>query len=186
MNIFNIIEISHNYVSKVLRIGEIAIDATAGHGNDTIFLAKLLGKEGHVYAFDIQKSAIDSTNEKLIKSELKCNVSLIKDSHENIGNYVNNNIGCAMFNLGYLPQSDQNIVTCGQTTIIAIQECINLLRIEGIISICVYTSHPGGRAEALIVEDYLEKIDKKNFKVLKYFCLNDKTSPYLVFIYRIK
>ena len=45
--------------------GETVVDATAGNGNDTQFLAELVGENGHVLAFDIQQAALDSTAERL-------------------------------------------------------------------------------------------------------------------------
>ena len=36
-------------LEKAVSPGDIAIDATAGNGHDTLFLAKLVGENGHVY-----------------------------------------------------------------------------------------------------------------------------------------
>lgn len=186
MNIFNITEISHKTVAMFLQEGEVAIDATAGHGMDTVFLAKQVGEEGHVYAFDIQDRAITSTEGRLLMEGLKSRTSLIKDSHENIDQYVKGTIGCAMFNLGYLPNGDKTIITCPTSSVIAIKKCIDLVKIKGVISICIYTSHEGAKQEATLVEEFLIKLPKKNYKVLKHFSLNDENSPYIVFIYRMK
>lgn len=186
MNIFNITEISHKTVSMFLKKGEIAIDATAGHGMDTLFLAKQVGRDGHVYAFDIQKCAITSTEGRLIIEGLRHRTSLIEDSHEHIDCYVKDPIGCAMFNLGYLPKSDKTIITSGRSSVIAIKKCTDLLKLKGIISICIYTSHDGAKEEATLVEGFLQQLSNKKYKVLKYGSLNDESSPYIVFIYRIK
>ncbi|WP_222597737.1 methyltransferase domain-containing protein, partial [Streptococcus pneumoniae] len=45
--------------------GDIVVDATMGNGHDTQFLAELVGENGHVYAFDIQESAVANTKERL-------------------------------------------------------------------------------------------------------------------------
>lgn len=39
-------------------MGDTVIDATAGNGHDTVFLAQLVGRQGRVWAFDVQSSAL--------------------------------------------------------------------------------------------------------------------------------
>ena len=126
--------------------GETVVDATAGNGNDTLFLAELVGENGHVYAFDIQQAALDSTAKRL--GELNERVSLILDSHENVEKYVNGQIGGAVFNLGYLPHSeDLSIVTKPDSTIKAIHTMLGMLKKGGIIAVSVYDGHEGGAEE---------------------------------------
>lgn len=48
-------------LSSVITEGDTAVDATAGNGHDTLFLAQLVGDSGAVYAFDIQQQAVDAT-----------------------------------------------------------------------------------------------------------------------------
>ena len=54
---------SHEIVERLVKEGDIVVDATAGNGNDTVFLAKLAGENGKVYAFDIQEKALSKTKE---------------------------------------------------------------------------------------------------------------------------
>ena len=54
-------ELSLNILSEYISKGDIVIDATAGNGHDTLALAKLVGLEGTVYAFDIQEIALQKT-----------------------------------------------------------------------------------------------------------------------------
>ena len=56
------------FILEHLSEGEVAVDFTMGNGNDTLFLSKTVGKKGRVYAFDIQESALEST-ERLLKNE---------------------------------------------------------------------------------------------------------------------
>ncbi len=56
---------SHDMIQKIVLPGDIVIDATAGNGNDTLFLAGLVGETGRVYSFDIQARAIEKTRKKL-------------------------------------------------------------------------------------------------------------------------
>lgn len=57
----SLVELSHEILSEVLKEGDIAVDCTAGNGNDTIFLAKAVGSMGNVFSFDIQDIAIGNT-----------------------------------------------------------------------------------------------------------------------------
>ena len=47
------------------------VDGTLGNGHDTVFLAKLVGPNGHVYGFDIQEQAIVSTKKRLDRTQIK-------------------------------------------------------------------------------------------------------------------
>ena len=59
------------------------------------------GKEGRVYAFDIQKKALEITRSKLIAENLLDHVLMINDGHENMDKYVSGRVDVVMFNLGY-------------------------------------------------------------------------------------
>ena len=43
-------------VGQVLRPGDMAVDATAGNGADTLALARMVGPRGVVHAIDVQVS----------------------------------------------------------------------------------------------------------------------------------
>lgn len=45
------------FIREQVQPGDICIDATMGNGNDTLLLSSLCGKDGHVFAFDIQEAA---------------------------------------------------------------------------------------------------------------------------------
>lgn len=106
-----ITEIAQKQVAEVLREGDRAVDATAGNGWDTLFLARLVGPDGRVYAFDIQQAALDETAALLRKNKLLERVDLIHAGHEAMASYVKEPVAAVMFNLGYLPGGDHSIVT---------------------------------------------------------------------------
>jgi len=58
--------------------GDTVVDATCGNGNDTAFLASLVGENGRVFGFDIQDKAIANTTKKLTDLNLIDRVTLIK------------------------------------------------------------------------------------------------------------
>src|SRR5699024_11186677 len=122
---------SHHLLEESIEKGETVIDATCGNGNDTLFLSKLVGENGQVLAFDIQEQAIQYS-EQLMSHHQRGNVSFILDSHAHATDYVSpemkGKMGGAIFNLGYLPKSDNTIITQGHSTITAIDTMLQLLK----------------------------------------------------------
>ncbi|MGN0962035.1 MAG: class I SAM-dependent methyltransferase, partial [Clostridia bacterium] len=88
----------HEEASKILFPGAVAVDATMGNGFDTLFLCRKVGKEGRVYAFDIQDTALKETEALLKKAEIGSVARLISDGHENMALYVKEEIQCVLFN----------------------------------------------------------------------------------------
>lgn len=173
----NSLKQSHQYIERFVEPGDIVIDATAGNGNDTVFLAKLVGENGRVFTFDIQKIAIENTREKLLSLGLMDRVELINDGHENLDKYIKNNIKAVMFNLGYLPGGNHNIATKAETTISAIEKSMELLVTGGLISIVIYYGGDTGFEEKNELLEYLEKIDSKKFTVMKTDFINQPNCP---------
>ena len=46
-------DLAHDAVRAMLHHGDIAINATAGNGRDTLFLLQCVGTTGRIFAFDI-------------------------------------------------------------------------------------------------------------------------------------
>ena len=51
----NPVETVKRIMTYTIKEGQIAIDCTVGNGNDTLFLASLVGENGRVYGFDINQ-----------------------------------------------------------------------------------------------------------------------------------
>lgn len=175
-----ILNYAHHLLEESVNEGEIVIDATCGNGNDTLFLSKLVGNEGHVLAFDIQEQAIQNTAQ-LISDNGFDNVSVIHDSHAHIEKYLPKNmnkpIAGAIFNLGYLPKSDKTIITEGQSTITAVDTILDHLKKDGLVVIVVYHGHEGGKSEKELVLKHVVHLDQKEYSVLKYGFINQKNNP---------
>ncbi|MFX3675035.1 MAG: class I SAM-dependent methyltransferase [Paenisporosarcina sp.] len=167
------------YVKTLLKSavspGDTVIDATAGNGYDTLFLAQLVGPTGHVYAFDVQKTAIDSTLLRL--GEHRNHATVIQTGHEMISSYVTDEISAAVFNLGYLPGSDHEIITRPETTIKAIESCLHLLKVGGLVVLVVYQGHVGGEVERDFLLDYVKSLPQSYVHVLKYEFINQQNHP---------
>ena len=170
---------SHSLLKKYLIKDSVTIDATCGWGNDTLFLAPLSKK---VYAFDVLEEAIEKTKE-LCKDFN--NIEYILDGHQNVLNYVKEEVGGAIFNLGYLPKGSKEKTTLVSTTLKAVSDILKILQKDGIVVIVFYPGHPEGKRESIEVLEYLKKLDQHEFDVMKYEFINQiNDPPFLVGIMR--
>ncbi len=171
----------HDIIRSAVKSGDTVIDATAGNGNDTAFLAGLVGDEGKVYSFDIQQTAVDRTMEKLCNEKLENRVTLICDGHEHMSRHIPEhlaeNIKAIMFNLGYLPSGDHHIGTKGSTTIEAIKSAMKLISVNGIITIVIYYGGDSGFEEKEQVLEFLHGINCKQFTVSRTEFINQINCP---------
>ena len=172
-----ITDINKIYLEDILQEGDIVVDATMGNGYDTKYLAEKVGKNGFVYAFDVQEEAIKSTSKKLEKENLSSRVKLILDGHENMDKYVDKEVSCVLFNLGYLPRAKHQIITQPITTIKAIEHSLRLLKPHGIVSIAIYTGHPGGMEEKNTIYEFVKNLDQSEFNVLECGFINQINNP---------
>lgn len=142
---------AHEAVAAVLRPGDLAVDATAGNGHDTCFLAEGVGPGGRVVAFDIQAEAVEATRRRLREAGLDERVEVLGESHARIAGRVPAGVGAVMFNLGYLPGGDHGIITRTAETLEALEAAAGLLRPGGVLTVVCYPGHPGGEEEAAAV-----------------------------------
>ncbi len=176
------LSITHFYIKESVKPGDTVIDATMGNGNDTLFLAKLAGENGHVTAFDIQQAAVEKTSALLEKHGLLQRVKLVCDGHENMEKYVSEPVSAVMFNLGYLPGGDHSIATRHETTTAALEAAMRLLRPGGIITVGVYYGGDSGFEEKEAVMKFFETIDFKEYTVLLHDYINRPNCPPLAVI----
>ncbi len=179
MNIEGVLSFAKTLLARSIKPGDIAIDATVGNGHDAVFLAELVGVTGHVYGFDIQKEAIDQSLKHLFENGLQDRVTLHLLGHENVQSILTNpiSIGGAIFNLGYLPGGNKEIVTTPKTTISAVQQIYSLLKPGGIIVIVIYHGHEGGAFERDMLLNYVKQIDQQDAHVLCYQFINQGNYP---------
>lgn len=175
----NPLSFSHKVIDSIVSENDYVIDATVGNGHDTLFLSKLVGKNGKVLGFDIQKQAIQSTKKRLSKADSINQVQLIQDGHENMASYLTKGkkVSAIMFNLGYLPKGDKEIVTKAETTVIAIKQALSLLKKGGVLSIMVYYGHPGTNGEKEAVDQLVQDIPQEKFESLSYKFVNQRNNP---------
>ena len=171
----------HAHLASIIQEGDRVIDATVGNGHDTLFLARSIGHNGHLYGFDIQEQAIIHSLESLAAHQLTSRVTLLQKSHEFMDDYIpdrdHGRIKTVIFNLGYLPGSDKSITTLPESTISALNVALNLLSDDGIISILAYTGHPGGSEECNAVKRWAGKLPADTYKTSIINLLPDHQSP---------
>gem|GEM_PF-3290261 len=138
---------AHDLVAAQER-SSLAIDATAGNGHDTEFLARWVGSTGTVWAFDVQSQALLRTAARLeergITVELRLrsakptdqkhhpgNVIGIETDHAQMADHLSQEfqgrVGAVMFNLGYLPGADKSCVTLARSTLAALDAAMVFL-----------------------------------------------------------
>ncbi|MFZ5633663.1 MAG: tRNA (mnm(5)s(2)U34)-methyltransferase [Bacillota bacterium] len=179
------VEWARVFIRPALKQGARAVDATAGNGRDTLFMAANVGPRGHVYALDIQDEALLNTKKRLAGAGLLERVSIFRRGHQDMDQLVKEQVDAVMFNLGYLPGSDRSVTTRPETTREGIKAALNLLKPGGRLSVVVYTGHPGAGAEAEAVAGLLAGLSLTEFNVQKMVFWNSRVhSPELYFVTR--
>lgn len=175
--------LAQDIVGSVITPGDIVIDATAGNGNDTCFLAGCTGADGKVFAFDVQRLALQRTAKRLSDMQHE-QVELLLHDHAKAVNLIpatyHGKVAAVMFNLGYLPGSDQNKTTLPSSTCRAISSLLSILRPGGICTILCYRGHPGGAEETSKVEKQLAALPVTDFLVETYAANKDEKTPLLL------
>ncbi|WP_068780118.1 class I SAM-dependent methyltransferase [Paenibacillus sp. GM2] len=190
MGFLSVLSYAHKLVADRLQPGDLAIDATAGTGADTLFLAKACGRRGRIWAFDIQAEALRLTRERLDREsdDALAQVSLLQQSHaemrEQLPGSTHGRIGAVMFNLGYLPveAADQTLITLPESTIAALETAVSLLRPRGIATIMLYPGHPGGDREAEAVQAWAADLPSSIGQTILYRQIQRPHAPYLIAI----
>ncbi len=172
----NALTLVHNAIKAYVHEGGVCIDATAGRGYDTAFLCELVGDSGSVTAFDVQKDAIESTQNLLESKGL--HARLILDSHANMAQYfADESVDCIVFNLGYLPKGDHSVFTHFESTKEAIESGLKLLKRGGIMTVSVYYGGDSGYEEKDALLPWLKTLDDEKYQVLTTFFFNWKKDP---------
>ncbi|MCS7462992.1 methyltransferase domain-containing protein [Paenibacillus doosanensis] len=186
MGFLSILSFAHKLIQERVAPGETVVDATAGNGVDTVFLAKCVGAAGSVHVFDIQEHALEQTRRRLAK-ELTgpapvhfhlCSHAMLKTQ---LPESAHGQVGAVMFNLGYLPGADESTITTPESTLPALDSALELLRQGGILTIALYTGHEGGEHEAAAVQLWAQQLPQQQFQALEYRFINrDNHPPYLI------
>ena len=175
---FSALNIIHRIIEEKVQPGDICIDATAGRGNDTLFLAKLVGVTGHVTAFDIQQDAVDSTRALLEANGMSDRADVLLKSHSEMDEVCEEGrVSCITFNFGWLPKGDHNIFTNKSTSIPAIEKGMKLLKSGGIMTLIIYYGRETGFEERDALLEYLPTINSGRYTVIEMPFVNRPNCP---------
>ena len=179
MKYHKIIDIGHQIMANYLTDKSICVDLTLGNGYDSLFL---LQKATHLYGFDIQPQSLINTRVLLDKHHISPQkYQLFCDNHSLLLKYLPENIkiDLAVFNLGYLPQSDKKIMTDAQSTLTALKNLLPLMAKNSLILLTCY-KHLEGQLEYLSLKNYLQSLDLKKYNIFIFEYLNKPLSPSII------
>ena len=176
-------EQAHAILRQVIRPGDVTIDATAGNGHDTRFLAELVGQSGHVFAIDVQPEALQQTAALLGEAAL-AQVHLVQRDHAELKTIIprrhHGHVAAVMFNLGFLPGGDRSLATRTDSTVEAIRSALDLLQTGGVLTIIAYPGHSEGAGEAVAVEGLIRNLASADYATAKHAAASGKhTAPML-------
>ncbi len=181
------LRLAKEYWTRHLLPEDTAIDATAGNGQDTLYLAQL--SLSALFALDIQEEAIENTrkllNEHLNGEELG-KITLLHMPHDNL-----RKVPCLtpprliIYNLGYLPGKDKSITTKTESTLRSLESALSILGEKGAVSITCYPGHEEGKKEEDAILGFAESLSPKEWEVRWSRWVNRNRSPSLFWISRL-
>lgn len=180
----------------------VAVDATCGNGNDTLFLARRLreltadtGKEYGVLGLDVQQGALDSAASLLHAQGCRERVGLLLAGHEHLSSLLTAYSGeeerngraapavaAVMYNLGFLPRSDKRVVTRKESTLASLQAAGALLAPGGILAVHAYGGHEGGGEELAAVGLWCTSLPYGDWLAARYAIVNKPHNPEALFL----
>ena len=168
-------------IEGALYDGARAVDATLGNGHDCLWLCGLVGEGGYVYGFDVQEVAVENSRRRLQEAGVESRATLLLDGHQNMLNHIEKgSIDAVMFNLGWLPGAQHGVTTQTSTTLQAVNAALDVLKEEGILTICVYPGHDEGAREREALLTWARSLDEKSYDTMLRCYLNQSKDPPLM------
>lgn len=164
-------------IEPALRPGARAVDATMGNGKDTLWLCRLVGENGKVYAFDVQEEAVARTHALLEAEGVSKRAEFFCRGHERMAETVHEPVDAVVFNLGWLPGAEHGVTTKVETTLAAAESALQILKPDGLVTICVYPGHDEGARELSALDAWAASLDPKRFDALTKRYLNQPGDP---------
>lgn len=164
------VAVSHYFLKSILKEGDTVVDATAGNGFDTVFLAEAVGEEGQVWGFDLQDEALHKAEANLVIEGLSGRVHLIKSDHIRFADQIpaehKGSVGAFLFNLGYLPGGDKEVTTSEPSTLAAFSQALDWIRPGGAVVMVLYPGHAEGLEERNSLLKKASSLPVKNWQCL--------------------
>lgn len=167
-------------IEGALYDGAAVIDATMGNGHDTQWLCELVGENGRVWAFDVQQDAVERTHERLVQAGVESRAVLQCIGHQHMAGVVRQPVDAVVFNLGWLPGAEHGVTTLTQTTLQAVNAALELLKEDGLLTICVYPGHEEGTREKHALIEWAQQLDGRLYDAMLKTYLNQPNDPPLL------
>ena len=177
----NAVEASRLFLAPVLADAACVVDATAGNGNDSLYLCKKTKPECRIWTFDIQAAAIAASGKLFAQHGFTEKVRLIQADHALLREVIREPVDAAIFNLGYLPGHDHSVTTRVESLAPALEALRDLLAPGGRIAIVAYPGHPPGRLETEFLEEYLPRWPQQVFTITRLSYINQKNNPAILY-----
>lgn len=182
--------------------GVLAVDATCGNGNDTLFLAERLfaltaasRQDWGVLGLDIQESALETAASLLCSCPGRERVRLVLKGHEHLAALLDEYAlaaeeagrvrpvtACVMYNLGFLPRSDKRVVTRAENTLTSLEAAGARLSPGGVLIVHAYGGHAGGSDEFAAVEAWCAALPYDVWLAARYAVANKRRNPEALFL----
>ena len=85
-----------------------------------------------------------------------------------------------MFNLGWLPGAEHGVTTRVETTLQAVNAALEILKEDGVMTICVYPGHDEGAREREALLAWAQALDEKKYDTMLRCYLNQSKLPPLM------
>lgn len=143
---------------------------------------------GSVYGFDIQQVALENTFKKLSLEFSESELQRVYLFHQNHSLFpaviLEGSVSAIMYNLGYLPGGNKEIITRPTHTILSLRSGKQLLKTGGIMTIMCYRGHDGGIDETNAVLEETSTFDRNFWEVRTYDIQKSSSTPLLVCVCR--
>lgn len=182
------INLAHRYWRELLVPGDIVIDATCGNGKDSLCLAQLAIKNntGQLYCLDVQAQAIESTQNYLKKhlaEEDYLRICFMHGCHSAFPQNIKpKTVKLIVYNLGYLPSGNKELTTQTTTTLLSIQNALDLIIPGGMISITCYPGHAEGAIEEINLLKFAASLSPQIWSCCHHKWVNRMNSPSLLLL----
>ncbi len=182
------LDLAHHYWTRIVQKGAVVIDATCGHGKDTLRLCQLAlsNNLGRVYAFDVQEEAILSTQKYLqlhLPDTYLERLCLQQRSHATFpAQILPESVCLIVYNLGYLPGSNKSYTTVVDSTLQSVQNALPLIKIGGLICITCYPGHNAGKEEQAALLKFTTTLCPKTWNCTHQTFINRQAAPSLLLL----
>lgn len=156
-------------VAEVVADGDFAVDATAGNGHDTVWLAERVGPHGRILACDIQSRALTITRERLAARGLTERVSLVRGDHGELATVLPRDwfgrVRAILYNLGGLQSGDPTVRTRPETTLKSFASALGCIASGGRLTAIIHPVDRPGREEEQAIQDWITGLPDARYQI---------------------